>query len=66
VLSGVVGTLLAAGLDEFDAASVGAWLHGSAATWASQGGPIVAADVAAAVPQVVRHLLAGTVGADER
>jgi hydroxyethylthiazole kinase-like uncharacterized protein yjeF len=30
VLSGVVGTLLAAGLDEFDAASVGAWLHGTA------------------------------------
>jgi hydroxyethylthiazole kinase-like uncharacterized protein yjeF len=66
VLAGLIGALLAAGAMPYDAARVGAWLHGSAATWASQGGPIVAADVAAAVPQVVRHLLAGTVGADER
>ncbi|MBA3311367.1 MAG: NAD(P)H-hydrate dehydratase, partial [Nocardioidaceae bacterium] len=29
VLSGVIGSLLAAGLDGFDAASVGAWLHGA-------------------------------------
>ena len=66
VLAGLIGALLAAGAMPYDAARVGAWLHGSAATWASQGGPIVAADVAAAVPQVVRHLLAGTVGAHER
>lgn len=38
VLSGVVGTLLAAGLDEFDAASVGAWLHGTAGTLAANAG----------------------------
>ena len=58
VLGGLVGALLAAGLDTFDAASVGSWLHGAAATLASDGGPIVAGDVARAVPAVVRGLLA--------
>lgn len=57
VLSGVIGTLLAAGLDCFDAASVGAWLHGSAATLASAGGPIHASSVAAAVPAALRATL---------
>lgn len=37
VLAGVIGALLAAGLDCFDAASVGAWLHGAAATLAARG-----------------------------
>ena len=59
VLAGVVGALLAAGLDTFDAASVGSWLHGAAATYASQGGPITAPEVARAVPAVVRDLLRG-------
>lgn len=57
VLTGVVGALLAAGLDPFDAASVGAWLHGAAATRASGGGPLVACDVADALPGTVRELL---------
>ena len=57
VLGGVIGSLAAAGLDPYDAASVGSWLHGAAATHASQGGPITAGDVAAAVPDVVRALL---------
>ena len=47
VLSGVVGSLLAAGLSPFDAASAGAWLHGAAARLASAGGPITAGDVIA-------------------
>jgi ADP-dependent NAD(P)H-hydrate dehydratase / NAD(P)H-hydrate epimerase len=55
VLSGVIGALLAAGLDCFDAASVGAWLHGSAAAIASDGGPIVATDVVAALRETVRR-----------
>nr|MBA2561231.1 NAD(P)H-hydrate dehydratase [Propionibacteriales bacterium] len=38
VLAGVIASLLAADLDCFDAASVGAWLHGSAATLV--GGPM--------------------------
>ena len=56
VLSGLIGALLAAGLDPWDAASVGSWLHGAAATLASGGGPLVAGDVAAALPAVVRSL----------
>jgi hydroxyethylthiazole kinase-like uncharacterized protein yjeF len=56
VLSGVIGSLLAAGLEPFDAASVGSWLHGSAATLASGGGPITAGAVADAVPAVIRNL----------
>ncbi len=56
VLSGMIGALLAAGLEPYDAASVGSWLHGAAATYASQGGPITAPDVARAIPAVVRDL----------
>ncbi len=57
VLAGIIGALLAAGLEPFDAASVGSWLHGAAATYASQGGPLTAPDVARAIPAVVRELL---------
>lgn len=56
VLGGLVGALLAAGLDPFDAASVGSWLHGAAATLASAGGPIVAGEVARHITAVVRQL----------
>jgi hydroxyethylthiazole kinase-like uncharacterized protein yjeF len=57
VLGGVIGALLAAGLTPYDAASVGAWLHGAAATLASDGGPLVASGVASTLPEVVRGLL---------
>jgi hydroxyethylthiazole kinase-like uncharacterized protein yjeF len=57
VLAGLIGALLAAGLEPFDAASVGSWVHGAAATYASQGGPLTAPDVARAIPAVVRDLL---------
>jgi hydroxyethylthiazole kinase-like uncharacterized protein yjeF len=57
VLGGVIGALLAAGLTPYDAASVGAWLHGAAGTLASDGGPVVAGWVAAALPAVVAGLL---------
>jgi len=57
VLAGLCGALLATGLEPFTAASVGSWLHGSAAALASRGGPVVAADVAAAIPAAVRALL---------
>jgi ADP-dependent NAD(P)H-hydrate dehydratase / NAD(P)H-hydrate epimerase len=57
VLSGVIGSLLAAGLEPFDAAAVGSWLHGAAATLASGGGPLTASAVADTVPEVVRSLL---------
>jgi hydroxyethylthiazole kinase-like uncharacterized protein yjeF len=57
VLAGVIGSLLAAGLDPWDAASVGSWLHGAAAALASGGGPLTATAVADSVPEVVRNLL---------
>ena len=57
VLAGVIGALTAAGLDPFDAASVGSWLHGAAASYASAGGPLTAARVATAVPDVVAAAL---------
>ena len=57
VLAGLCGALLAAGLDPFDAGSVGAWLHGAAAAHAGGGGPITAPDVARALPVVARLLL---------
>jgi hydroxyethylthiazole kinase-like uncharacterized protein yjeF len=58
VLAGVIGSLLATGLAPFDAASVGSWLHGAAATLAGRGGPVTPEGVADAVPLVVRSLLA--------
>nr|MBA2465838.1 NAD(P)H-hydrate dehydratase [Nocardioidaceae bacterium] len=57
VLAGLCGALMAAGLDAFDAGSVGSWLHGAAATTAGGGGPVQASDVAAAIPVVCRSLL---------
>ena len=57
VLAGLCGALLAAGLDPFDAGSVGSWLHGAAAVAAGDSGPVTASDVAAALPGVCRSLL---------
>jgi hydroxyethylthiazole kinase-like uncharacterized protein yjeF len=57
VLGGLCGALLAAGLSPYDAGSVGSWLHGAAATLASDGGPLSASDVAAALPRVIAALL---------
>jgi hydroxyethylthiazole kinase-like uncharacterized protein yjeF len=57
VLGGLVGALLAGGLTPYDAASAGAWLHGAAATLASRGGPIVAGEVAHALPGLISTLL---------
>lgn len=46
VLSGLAGSLLAAGLEARDAGSVAAYLHGLAARRASEGAAVVAQDVA--------------------
>jgi hydroxyethylthiazole kinase-like uncharacterized protein yjeF len=51
VLSGLTGSLLAAGLSPQDAASAAAHLHGLAARHAAQGAPITAQDVATALPR---------------
>ncbi len=58
VLGGLIGALLAAGLDEFDAASVGSWVHGAAATLAARQGPVSAGEVARAIPAAVRAVIA--------
>ena len=57
VLSGICGALLAAGLDPYNAGSVGSWLHGAAAVVAGDGGPVTAPEVARAVPTLLRSLL---------
>ncbi|MER6102529.1 NAD(P)H-hydrate dehydratase [Streptomyces sp. NPDC001832] len=58
VLSGLTGSLLAAGLAPSDAASVGAYLHGLAARHASNGAPVAAQDVAEAIPVAWRDVRA--------
>ncbi len=57
VLGGLVGALLAAGLSAYDAASVGSWLHGAAASLARPDGPVTAAEVGRAVPELCARLL---------
>lgn len=59
VLSGVVGTLLAAGLDPSEAGALGALVHGRAGWTASGGGPVSAGAVLDAIPATLRELLAG-------
>lgn len=65
VLAGMIGSLLAAGLDCFDAASVGAWLHGVASVFASHvggvdadeaSGPVSATSLVAAIPAAIRSV----------
>jgi hydroxyethylthiazole kinase-like uncharacterized protein yjeF len=62
VLAGLIGALLAAGLEPFDAASVGSWLHGAAATVAGGGGPVTPEGVADAIAGVVAALPTGLQG----
>ncbi|MFS3128910.1 NAD(P)H-hydrate epimerase [Nocardioides sp. Bht2] len=57
VLAGVIGTLLAAGLMPWEAAGVGAWLHGAAATRAAADGPLTASVVAATLRPTIGDLL---------
>ncbi|MFS8204437.1 NAD(P)H-hydrate dehydratase [Streptomyces sp. CWNU-52B] len=56
VLSGLTGSLLAAGLDAPDAGSVGAYLHGLAGRLAADGAPVGAHDVAEAVRDAWRDV----------
>jgi hydroxyethylthiazole kinase-like uncharacterized protein yjeF len=62
VLSGLIGALLAGGLEAIDAAAAGAYLHGLAARLAAAEGPtgegdapLGAADVVAALPAAIRR-----------
>ncbi|MFE9626391.1 NAD(P)H-hydrate dehydratase [Streptomyces sp. NPDC006527] len=59
VLSGLAGSLLAAGLSAVDAGSVGAYLHGLAGRFAADGAPVGAHDVAAAVAGAWRDVVRG-------
>ncbi|MFI6344583.1 NAD(P)H-hydrate dehydratase [Streptomyces sp. NPDC050560] len=59
VLSGVTGSLLAAGLDARDAATVGAYLHGLAARETADAAPIGALAVAAGLRAAWRGVAAG-------
>jgi hydroxyethylthiazole kinase-like uncharacterized protein yjeF len=59
VLTGVIAALLAQGLDAFDAASVGAFLHGTTAMSGPAHG-LVASDVAAALPATLDDLCSGS------
>ncbi|MEU9184132.1 NAD(P)H-hydrate dehydratase [Streptomyces sp. NPDC048484] len=56
VLSGLTGSLLAAGLDALDAGSAGAYLHGLAGRLAAKGAPVGAHDVAEAVRSAWRDV----------
>jgi hydroxyethylthiazole kinase-like uncharacterized protein yjeF len=59
VLSGVAGSLLAAGLSARDAGSVGAYLHGLAGRLAARGAPVRAHQVAEAVGLAWRDVVRG-------
>jgi NAD(P)H-hydrate repair Nnr-like enzyme with NAD(P)H-hydrate dehydratase domain len=54
VLAGVIGGLLAQGLDAFDAACAGAWMHGDAGLRAGPG--LTAEDLDLALKQVIADL----------
>ncbi|WP_175409609.1 NAD(P)H-hydrate dehydratase, partial [Streptomyces sp. TRM64462] len=56
VLSGIGGSLLAAGLAPRDAASAAAYVHGLAARRAARGAPVTAEDVAEALPGAWRDV----------
>lgn len=55
VLAGIVGAMLARGLDPFDAACAGVWLHGRAAELA--GPALIADDLAAHLPAALAQCL---------
>jgi len=57
VLSGLTGSVLAAGVPALSAAAAGAFLHGLAGRLASRGGPISASDVLKALPEAGRTIL---------
>ncbi|WP_330306740.1 MULTISPECIES: NAD(P)H-hydrate dehydratase [unclassified Streptomyces] len=56
VLSGLAGSLLAAGLSAVDAGSVAAYVHGLAGRFAADGAPAGAHDVASAIPAAWRDI----------
>lgn len=59
VLTGILGALLAAGLQPWWAAGCAAFVHARAAALAASGAPAPASRILAAIPQTVRRLRAG-------
>ncbi|MCO4699699.1 NAD(P)H-hydrate epimerase [Streptomyces sp. RO-S4] len=57
VLSGLGGSLLAAGLSAVDAGSVAAYLHGLAGRFAAEGAPVTAEDVAGRIAEAWRSVV---------
>jgi NAD(P)H-hydrate epimerase len=57
VLSGIIGGLMAQGMDSFDAACAGAWLHGEAADCFGIG--LIAEDIPETLPRVLQALHGG-------
>ncbi|MEO0786395.1 MAG: NAD(P)H-hydrate dehydratase, partial [Pseudomonadota bacterium] len=55
VLAGIIGGLLAQGMDSFDAASAGAWMHGDAARRFGPG--LIATDLETMLPTVLSGLM---------
>ena len=58
VLAGLIGALLAAGLEPLLAAGCAAWVHERAGRYAAAGAPTHASAVLAAIPDAVRAVLA--------
>lgn len=56
VLAGLIGGLLASGVEPPLAAAAGAWLHGRAAALAAESGPVTASDLHDAVREVLASL----------
>jgi NAD(P)H-hydrate epimerase len=65
VLTGVIAGLLARGVDPFDAAAVGAFVHGLAADVAGHTG-LMAGDLVAAIPAVLADLTRGATQGSQR
>ncbi|SDD48272.1 NAD(P)H-hydrate dehydratase [Actinokineospora iranica] len=59
VLSGLIGALLAAGLDPLLAAGCAAWLHVRAGDLAARGAPTPASAIVSALPSAIRAVLHG-------
>jgi NAD(P)H-hydrate repair Nnr-like enzyme with NAD(P)H-hydrate dehydratase domain len=56
VLTGIVGSLLAAGLDPWWAAGCGAFVHARAAEIAADGAPAPSSAIQEAIPAAIRSI----------
>jgi hydroxyethylthiazole kinase-like uncharacterized protein yjeF len=59
VLAGLIGSLIAAGLEPLLGAAVGAYLHGAAGRRAAEAGPVSAPDLVTALRETIRHFVRG-------